>query len=230
MNKQEKNVVLISASPKTTDSTVSGFLVSMVQSNFQESLSISKIDVRSSISGGQIERDFAVMLEADAIVFAFPLYFFCLPGILIRFLQDYAAYRERNNDNARSPKVYAAVNCGFPEPEINSEAVRVVKSFCAHTGAEFRFGIMIGGGGMLLGAKDAPFMKKTMRRLSEAFALIQKDIEGSDISAEDIVVSMHFPRKLYFFAGNLGWGQAAKKHGLKKKDLYAKPYVDNALP
>lgn len=225
MSSQQKNVVLISASPKTGENSVSELLVSMIEAKLPSDAAISKIDARRSISRKNTEKDFSVMLEADAIVFVFPLYFFCLPGVLIRFLQDYAAYLGQHTDNARSPKVYTAVNCGFAEPEINTEAVRVIKSFCSHTGAEFRFGIMVGGGGMLLGAKDAPFMKKTVDKLYDAFDLIGKDNEALETPAKDIMIRVNFPRKLYYFAGNLGWGQAAKKYGLKKKDLYAKPYV-----
>lgn len=225
MNRQTKNVVLISASPKSGEPSVSEFLVSMTAGSLPDDMRISKIDVRRSISQKETERDFEAMLEADAIVFAFPLYFFCLSGMFMRFLQDFAAYCEQHSGKARSPKVYAAINCGFPEPEINGEALRVVKSFCNHTGASFRFGILIGGGGMLLGAKDAPFMKKAMTKLNEALSLIAQDIAGSDmLPIDDITISVNFPRKIYFFGGNLGWVQMAKKYGLKKKDLYARPY------
>ncbi len=225
MSKQTSKVVLISASPKSGEPSVSEFLASMTAGKLPDDMRISKIDVRRSIFQKETERDFEAMLDADAIVFAFPLYFFCLSGMFMRFLQDYAAYRAQHSGKARSPKVYAAINCGFPEPEINGEALRVVKSFCSHTGASFRFGIMIGGGGMLLGAKDAPFMKKTMTKLDEALRLIAQDIADSSLlPIDDIMICVNIPKKLYFFGGNLGWGQMAKKNGLKKKDLYAQPY------
>jgi hypothetical protein len=41
---------------------------------------------------------------------------------------------------------------------------------------------------------------------------------------EDISVTMNLPRRLYYFMGNRGWFSAARKNGLKKKDLYRKPY------
>jgi multimeric flavodoxin WrbA len=231
MSNQMKNVVLISASPKIGEGSVSELLVSMAEGRLSSGVNIYKTDVRRSISRGQTEQDFAAMLNADAIVFAFPLYFFCLSGMLMRFLQDYAAYRAQHEGKASNPKVYATVNCGFPEPDINNEAVRVIKSFCGHTGASFRFGILIGGGGMLAGAKDAPFMKKTVEKLNAALSLINEDISSSEAyQVDNILISVKFPRKLYYLGGNMGWNQMAKKNGLKKKDLYAKPYRQHAIP
>jgi len=40
----------------------------------------------------------------------------------------------------------------------------------------------------------------------------------------DILISMRFPRKLYFLMGGFGWNSGAKRNGLKKEDLYRKPY------
>lgn len=228
MSKQDKKVVIISASPKVGEATVSGTLADMAKDIFSGSAEAVRIDVRKSFSGKCSEENFAAMAEADALVFVFPLYIFCLPGMLMRYLQDYCLYRERHPGSAGSPKVYAAVNCGFPETWINEEAVRVIKSFSKHIGASFRFGILIGGGGMLLGAKDAPFMKKTMAQINEAFAAVAADAASAaegGTPQKDLYIEVNFPRKLYFFMGNMGWNQFAKKNGLKKKDLYAKPYL-----
>lgn len=223
MSKQ-KNVVIISASPKIGEDTVSGALADMAKNQFSDDVSVSMVDVRKSFSGRQNDKNFDIMLEADALIFIFPLYIFCLPGILMRFLQDYALYRQQH-PNPRSPKVYAAVNCGFPEAWINEEAVRVIKSFSKHIGARFRFGILIGGGGMLLGTKDAPFMKKTLAKISEAFRNVAVDIADGEVPQKDFYIEMNFPSKLYLFMGNMGWKQLAKRYGLKKKDLYARPYM-----
>lgn len=225
MSKQKANVAIISASPKIGEGTVSGALAEIAKQKFSDGVNVSMIDVRKSFSGRQHEKNFDIMLEADALVIIFPLYIFCLPGILMRFLQDYCLYRQQHPEKSRSPKVYAAVNCGFPEAWINEEAVRVVKSFSKHIGASFRFGILIGGGGMLLGAKDAPFMKKAMGNIDEAFAAAAADIAGGGEPHADFYIEMNFPRKLYLFMGNMGWKQISKRNGLKKKDLYAKPYM-----
>ena len=215
-----KNVVILSASPKASGLVTSEFLASLAEERLKrDGMSLSRFDVRACIK--QCDKAFAAMRSADAIVIMLPLYYFCLSGMLMRFLQDYALQKPE----AKAQKVYTFVNCGFPEPEINSEAIRVVQSFCRHIGASFRMGVGIGGGGMLAGAKDAPFMKKTMQSIADAIDIISSDIQG-DVPAlpKTISIGINFPSRLYFFMGNWGWSQASRQNGLKKKDLYAKPY------
>ena len=72
--------------------------------------------------------------SADVIVIAFPLFCYTLPGALTRFLEDLHSYAEKNGQCNGHGKVFAIVNCGFPEPRINEEAIRVMRSFCARLG------------------------------------------------------------------------------------------------
>ncbi|ATW27937.1 NAD(P)H-dependent oxidoreductase [Candidatus Formimonas warabiya] len=222
-----KNIVFISGSPKINEKSVSEFLIQMAKRHMEtEDAHKTFIDVRQSISKRKTLDDFEALSQADAVIIAFPLYVFCLPGILMRFLEDYYQFFTEKGKVNSPAKVYAIVNCGFPEPEINREAVRVIRSFCRHINADFRFGVLIGGGGMILGAKDAPFMKKTLGKLDNAFSAIAKDLQNKDKAGTDeIYIRMNFPKRLYFFMGNRGWFSAARKNGLKKKDLYRKPYL-----
>jgi hypothetical protein len=220
-----KNIVLINGSPKVNETSTSKFLAEALGARIDPATANqSFINIRQSISRHRTEQDFATISKADTIIIAFPLYIFCLPGILIRFLEDYYNFYLENG-RVENTKVYAIVNCGFPEPGINLEAVRVIRSFCRHIKADFRFGILIGGGGMLLEARDAPFMRKTIKELEQAFASIVEDIAGDALQAMDnINIAMNFPRRLYFFMGHRGWVSLARKNGLKKKDLYRRPY------
>ena len=226
MNRELKRVVLISSSPKVSEESTSGLLTARQEKLMKtEGLDVYRLDVRQSLMKGRTEADFEVMLHADALVFTFPLYVFCLPGILMRFLQDYYAYWTQRQDGVEGSRIYAVVNCGFPEANINQEAIRVIESFCRNTKNIFRFGVMIGGGGMLLGAQGTPFVRKTMSELDKAFSLMAEDIlKSRNAAVENIAVAVNFPRKLYFFMGNRGWVSMAKTHGLKKKDLFCKPY------
>lgn len=225
MSAEYKEVVLVSASPRLTDKSASEWFSSLGEIQLkEEGIHISRINVRKSISENRTESDFKTMLHGDALVFIFPLYVFCLPGMLMRFLQDFYQYYNQHKDQASSPKVYAVVNCGFPEPDINDEAVRVIRSFSDKINASFRFGILIGGGPMIDGAKDAPFMKRTLTELDSAFILMKRDILDVQKSVDNVVISVRFPRKLYFFMGGKGWVSLARKNGLKKRDLYRRPY------
>lgn len=226
MSAEKRKVVLISASPRTTAESMSEWLASSGEDCLkEESIHVSRIHVRESILKGRAEPDFETMLHADVLVFLFPLYIFCLPGMLMCFLQDFSQYYNEHKGEARSAKVYAVVNCGFPEPDINREAVRVIQSFSGKINAVFRFGVLIGSGPMICEAKNAPFMKRTLTELDAAFALMKTDILNTVLQpVENILISVRFPRKLYFFMGGRGWISSARKNGLKKKDLYRKPY------
>lgn len=221
-----KNVVIISASPKVGEPSASEMLAQMAERQMDPNrIHLTKINVRRSISAHREAEDFPAIDEADAVVLIFPLYFFCLPGLLMRYLEDYHGAWLKNGGKAEHQKIYAAVNCGFPEAGINEEALRVVKSFSRQIGADFRFGIQIGGGGMLLGAKDAPFMKKSMNRLNELWDRILEDIlEENKGLPENVKIEAPIPHKLYFWMGGMGFRHTARKNGLSKPDLLRRPY------
>jgi hypothetical protein len=223
-----KNIVLINASPKmTNESSLSNYLIQNLAKGFENlSTRQSFINIRQSITKRTIGDDFAKIANADAVIIVFPLYYFCLPGILMRFLEDYQQFILTKKIFPNAQKIYAIINCGFPEPEINLEALRVIESFCKHIKVHFRCGVMIGGGGMLIEQKDAPFLKKTHRQLNEAFLKIITDIQRNDFGKIDnISIKVNFPRKLYLFMGGLGWTFLARKNGMKKRELYQKPYL-----
>jgi hypothetical protein len=221
-----KNIVFMNGSPKVNEEAVSKYIVQAMGNLFDsDTANKTFINVRESIMNHKTHEDFETLSHADAIIIAFPLYIFCLPGVLMRFLEDYDHFFIENKIGSRNAKVYCIVNCGFPEPDINLEAVRVIRSFSGHIHAKFRFGVLIGGGGMLLGAKDAPFMKKTMRSINDAFSSIVKDIQSEDSDrTSNFSIAMNVSKRFYFFMGNKGWVWSARKNGLKKADLYRKTY------
>jgi len=78
---------------------------------------------------------------------------------------------------------------------------------------------------MIVEAKDAPFMKKTTAKLLGAFDLMVEDIlTDSRAPLEAVSIEMNFPRRLYLFMADRGWFATVRKNGLKKKDLYRRPY------
>ncbi|MBN2040453.1 MAG: NAD(P)H-dependent oxidoreductase [Spirochaetes bacterium] len=225
-----KNIVLIDASPKVNERSVSGYLIDMVSKHIQENNAEKiRINIRQSFRKNETEENYKVIIKADALIISFPLYIFCMPGILTRFLQDYYQFYLKHKEEATRPKVYTIVNCGFPEPEINLEAVRVIRSFCGHINADFRFGIQIGCGGMLLGAEGKPIVKKVVQKLDRIFSEIIEDIQNNNSEKkENVSVSaITFPPGIFFFLMNkFGWyTMARRRNGLKRKDLYKKPYL-----
>ncbi len=226
--KEKKLVVFVNGSPKVkAEDSSSELLINMGQEALSsDELEFYKIQIRKSLNSNSTEEDFAMLLKADAIVFTFPLYIFCLPGIMMRFLQDFYGYLKEKGGFSHKVKVFAMVNCGFPEAFINEEAIRVIQSFSRQTGAEFVFGTMIGGGGMLLGAMETPFMKQVKENLRIAYGRMKVSIlHGQKDSGDLIATQSSFPMRLYYFMGSRGWFSLAKKNKLKKKDLYRRPYL-----
>lgn len=224
MSESIKRIALLSASPKVDQEwAVSNLLAQRGEALLKsEQSDVSTIHVRHALMHHETASAFDFMQEADAIVMIFPLYFFCLPAMLTRFLQDFAT---QTPAATKASAVYAIVNCGFPEPEINQEAMRVVEMFARRTGRSFGGGVMIGCGGMVLGAQGAPFMRPVMESIDALFARVKREASSQDlIEAQIAVVAPKFPRQLYFLAGNAGWRSSARKNHLKLKDLYRAPY------
>lgn len=224
MSDCKKNVVLLSASPKVNqEEAVSQFLTRHGEACLKgDLLNVQVLSVRETLLHHKTEESFAAVQRADAVVVIFPLYFFCMPAMLTRFFQDFVAQYPAAE---KATNVYAIVNCGFPEPEINLEAMRVIESFCRHTGRVFGGGVLIGCGGMLLGAQQAPLMKPVFEAIGGLFSRVKLDLESDKPASKTLrSVAVKFPRFLYFLAGNTGWRMVARKNGLRSKDLYRRPY------
>lgn len=224
-----KNIAFIYGSPKMDKFSCSREFLGSVMAKFDDSYNKIYIDVPKSIINNSENDDFQKLINADALILCFPLYFYCLPGVLMRFLQDYYKFYNENSNHKEGVKIYAIVNCGFPEANICTEAVRVIESFSRHIHADFRFGIMSGCGGMMIGAKNAPFMKETENRLDTSFSAIEEDILTENKADEkyisiSIPVSGFFKKRLFYsFMGHM-WNSDAVKNGLKKADIYRRPY------
>ncbi len=219
-----KKIAIISASPKVNQNlAVSEFLAKRGESLLiEERVEINAVNMRRVLPHKETKNAFQTLANADAIVLVFPLYFFCMPAMLTRFLQDFVAEHPKAT---RVSGVYAIINCGFPEPEINLEAMRVAEVFAIQTGRAFRGGVMIGCGAMALGAQDAPFMKPVFEKIDACFLRVKRDVISGVPEPEQIeAVTVKLPRKLYFIVGNAGWHSMARKNRLKKRDLYRKPY------
>ena len=136
------------------------------------------LTVRARTKGNYPEDMLQSIAGADAIVIVFPLFSYGLPGALMRFLEDYYRYIQAGNGYNKNAKVYVIVNCGFPRPEINEEAIRgVIKNFCRRLSLNWRFAICIGSGPVVVATRKIPFLDM---KLKKAYAEIASDIQGGD--------------------------------------------------
>ena len=224
MSQSNPKIVLVSASPKVDQTwAVSAFLANYSEDKLHsKELTVETIAVRHALMHHETDHAYKTLQNADSIVFIFPLYFFCLPSMLTRFLQDFVM---KNPLAQQQSRVYAIVNCGFPESDINLEAMRVLECFTKQTKRAFLGGVMIGGGGMLLGAKGAPFMRPVFEKIDQLIQRIIRDCQSDQPEAAKVEqAEPRFPRGLYFMAGNAGWNASARKNGIRKRDIEQKPY------
>ncbi|HPF86691.1 MAG TPA: NAD(P)H-dependent oxidoreductase [Candidatus Limiplasma sp.] len=223
---ETKQIVILAASPKPAGKAASDLLAARAaQTLGDERTQTSVLNVGQALTEHRQDEAFALMAAADAMVIVFPLYVFCLPGMLMRFLQGYQAYAQAHPKAKSGAAVYAVVNCGFPEPEINEEAVGVVGRFAAAVGARFGYGIMIGSGGMI--TSGLPSAHKMLAEYDNALARIKAETaSGACEPAPNVCLRVSFPVGLYNRMVNIIWRIQIRKHGKRQKDLYARPYQE----
>jgi len=174
---------------------------------------------------GETEGILQEMDSADIWVVSFPLYVDALPGHMTWWFRQYELYR-RQRTMKKNICVYAVVNCGFPESIQCEGALDILRLFCRKNGMEWRVGIAVGMGGSYWSMKDIPlrsFMKSKILRAYEALAADMG--KESPIAPRNLFVSARFPLFLYLLFGTAGFKSQAKKHGLNKRDLYARPLI-----
>ena len=151
--------------------------------------------------------------QQDALVFFFPLYVDAIPSQLLSFLENL-----EEELRGRDITVYAAVNSGFCEGRQNRWALEIMENWCGKTGLKWGQGLGIGGGGMLTGIESVPPGKGPKKYISKGLSEMAAHVKSRQ-NAENIYVSINFPRRLYILMAQIGWRQQLKRNGLKLKDL-----------
>lgn len=157
------------------------------------------------------------LVECDVLVFAFPLYVDAIPShllsCLIQLEMFFASIREKDIT------VYSLVNCGFYEANQNHLAIEIMKNWCIRSGLKWGQGVGIGAGGMLPGLNNVPIGHGPKKNLEKALKWLSNNILKCT-SEENIFITANFPRVLYKVAAEMGWRQAIKENGLKRKELF----------
>lgn len=152
---------------------------------------VTRVLARARLAESYPEEDLAALAGADAVVFAFPLFAYCLSGAAIRLLEEWARFAV-NRPAAERARVYAIVNCASAMPEISAEAIRVVRNFCARLGLEWRFAVAIGGGPIAV--MTAPIDLKLRRALRSIAADIQTG--SHEPPTDDLLIRPMLPKVL----------------------------------
>lgn len=216
------DIILLNGSPRIKGST-SMKLLDLFKNRLRSDCTATVIEASKSILQKNQLQNYSRMTKADAIVIAFPLYVYCLPGVLIEFLAGYRDYINKTGEPA-GQKIYALINCGFPESRINDDAALVIKRFCQEIYAEYRFSILIGCGGMLQPLKAMPPVHNMWKQIGSAFNQIVLDVCGKNACA-DIHINSKLPKRLFFFIGQTNFVVLARMSGIKKREIFKKPYL-----
>lgn len=203
-------IALINGSPKVKNSA-SGTLLDDLKSYFGEQTEIVEFGFHAStMPSGAIEE----LANADAWVFAFPLYVDGIPGHLLSCLVQLEEARLQNPQS----HIYGIVNCGFYEGIQAEFALKVLQNWSVKTGFVWGGGIGVGGGGALAMMPKVEGGKGPRAPIEKALSVLADTILKRE-AQENRYVSVAFPRFMYRMAAQLGWRQAIKANGGKAKDL-----------
>ncbi len=224
-----KKILYLNGSPREKNSSNSYQILKDIASFLEdENISYGEPDIltlpRSYIVSG--DEFFEKMDSADIWILALPLYIDTLPGHLSFWLKRYEEHRKELKAEKKI-KVYAFINCGFPEAVQNRDALKIMEIYCRKNRLNWRFGIGLGMGEAYKQMKGIPLRSPLKRDILKSFRTLAADIENDNESEiENMFVSVRFPSLLYRLMGTAGWIQRGRKNGLKKKNLYACPYQD----
>lgn len=206
-------IALINGSPKHKNSS-SGNLLKLLSSKLQEKNTIEEYIFRTSeISSNDLEQ----ISKCNVIVFAFPLYVDGIPSHLLRCLYQMEKYL--SYDKSNEIYVYAIVNAGFYEGKQAYIAIDMMKNWAEKANIKWGQGIGIGGGGMISMIEKSTDSQGPMKSVHTTLASLADNILSSKSSYE-LYTTPGIPRLVYKVGGEMGWRQAAKKNGLKTKDLF----------
>lgn len=174
-----------------------------------EAKSIRRVGIAPSEDGGFSAATLDILSEADAIVLAFPLFVYCLPGALMAFLESWYRCAKSRGAPGAGTRVYAIVNCGHAEPEINAEAIRVLANFCRRMGLTWGFAVAVGGGPVVAAAARLPLLGRSARR---AFAAMAAGLEsGGAGPRQTVLLRPPLPKEVLFFFRDLVMRKATKE-------------------
>lgn len=219
-----KKICFINGSPRGNESSSLVLINELDNMLDHEEHSTSTITVTTSI-GKNLISDFNTILDSHVLIIAFPLYYYALPGLLTRFLEEYYQYAQTMNTNHKT-KVYAVINCGFPEAFHNDHAAQIIDNFSSRLHFEWRFALEIGAGGILAGTKNIPMKSFLKKNIYNGLTAIATDIKKpSPTSLPNYLAEIRFPNWLYRFQGNRNWITMAKQNGLTRKELAKAPHT-----
>ncbi|MDD3140766.1 MAG: NAD(P)H-dependent oxidoreductase [Lachnospiraceae bacterium] len=217
------SLVVLNGSPKKSRSSTAAIIQGIKEiigndiTVFQAVDFMRKADVEN-------ETVIAEILKADTLLIVFPLYVDALPMPLVTIMQ---CLEKKAKALKSMPKVYAICHCGFYEASQNETALRMIYNFCNRTGFSWQYGVGIGAGVFLGGAKE--IKKGPTKEIFNVLCSLCSAVKGNlNEKKENVFIMPSVPRLIYIFGGNMGWKRQAKNNGVSDK-LRSTPFANKAL-
>ena len=158
----------------------------------------------------------SVLAGAKSVVLCTPLYVDGLPAQMIRFMEYAERYAGQLLGN-----IYLLANMGLYESRQLVSLFSAVKQWCQRAHLSYCGGLGVSAGELVGPLTEAvPFgfgpTKEIARGIKQLAEAIRENKECEDLYSEPY----RFPRALYIAIANEGWNRAAKKNGLRRKDLF----------
>jgi len=208
-------IAMINGSPKLEKSN-SGFMLDKLEPLINAGNEITRYNInKKPLAEGQ----YIELCHADTLVFAFPLYVDAIPSHLLRLMVTLEGYIKR--EAKKEIYVYVIVNNGFFEGRQNHIALEIMENWCIRCGLHFGWGVGQGAGEMLGSLQNVPMGHGPLKNLGGAMESLANDIRTQS-KGKSMLFSPNFPRFAWRIGGTHFWHGAAKKNGLKKKDILRK--------
>lgn len=222
-------IAMISGSPKATESA-SMYLLSQLETLLQgDEITIVPADTIMRMKDEAERKKYILeLVETDAVILSFPLYFDGIPSNLLLFMQEAEkvicsmpqSTSARINANGEQcihkTVLHVIVNNGFYEASQNKPAIEMTHIWGNKCGFERGSDLAAGAGGMV---QMAPMGRGPMHNLGIAMKKLACDIRSNGKCADVILVEPNFPRFLYIKCAHMGWHQMAKRNGLGIRDI-----------
>ena len=225
-----KKIYYINGSPRSENSC-SQYLISVIEDMLTPGFAQREdIHIAKCLKTNTQMETFKKIIEADSIIFVFPLYIDSIPSHMLDFLYQFDDYiKEYKSAGGRiCANVYTIINNGFIEGVQNRNAARIMQHFANSAGLKWRFAIGIGGGEYMRDSqKDILAQSKIKKSVYDALVKLERDIENTEFTCEkNIFVSPMMPKSLFMFLADREWIKKAKKNKVGKKEIYSRPWSD----
>jgi multimeric flavodoxin WrbA len=193
-----KRILLVNGSPRGKAATSFRFLEGIAERIPPDKNSVETVTVPAragkKVPPGMLE----AFYRCDVAVVAFPLYAYSIPAALTRFFEEYAGSYGAEAGSSGGPRLYAIVNSGYYDPEVNREALRVMRHFSRRHGFSYRFGAAFGGGLVTAMLENVPLVN---RRLLEVYRAFIDDLISDDqpCPGEDLFIKPFIPKRVMLF-------------------------------